>query len=88
MVFGNNHASSLSFFRDLLFQRVNTILPQENRIASSDDLVKSLFTQESCFEELVLAAEGVPRDFFNVIHKAIMLDYYNRISIPIIRKAA
>lgn len=88
MVFGNNHASSLTFFRDLLFQRVNTILPLENRIANSDDLVKSLFTQESCFEELVLAAEGVPRDFFNVLHKAIMLDYYNRISIPIIRKAA
>lgn len=88
MVFGNNHAYSLSFFRDLLFQRVNTILPPENRIASSDDLVKLLFTQESCFEELVLAAEGVPRDFFNVLHKAIMLDYYNRISIPIIRKAA
>lgn len=88
MVFGNNHASSLTFFRDLLFQRVNTILPPENRIVNSDDLVKSLFTQESCFEELVLAAEGVPRDFFNVLHKAIMLDYYNRISIPIIRKAA
>lgn len=88
MVFGNNHASSLSFFRDLLFQRVNTILPYEDRIARSDDLVKLLFTQESCFEELVLAAEGVPRDFFNVLHKAIMLDYYNRVSIPIIRKAA
>lgn len=88
MVFGNNHVSSLSFFRELLFLRVNTILPPENRIARSDDLVKSLFTQESCFEELVLAAEGVPRDFFNVLNKAIMLEYNNRISIPIIRKAA
>ena len=88
MVFGNNHASSLSFFRELLFLRVNTILPPENRIASSDDLVKLLFTQEGCFEELVLAAEGVPRDFFNILNKAIMLEYYNRISITIIRKAA
>lgn len=88
MVFGNNHVSSLSFFRELLFLRVNTILPPENRIASSNELVKSLFTQESCFEELVLAAEGVPRDFFNVLNKAIILEYYNRISIPIIRKAA
>lgn len=88
MVFGNNHASSLSFFRELLFLRVNTILPPENSIASSDELVKSLFTQENSFEELVLAAEGVPRDFFNVLHKAIILDYYNPISIPTIRKAA
>lgn len=88
MVFGNNHASSLSFFRELLFLRVNTILPPENKFVSSDDLVKSLFTQENSFEELVLAAEGVPRDFFNVLHKAIILDYYNPISIPTIRKAA
>lgn len=88
MVFGNNRVSSLSFFRELLFLRVNTILPPENRIANSDDLVKSLFTQESCFEELVLASEGVPRDFFNVLNKAVILEYYNRISIPIIRKAA
>lgn len=88
MVFGNNHATSLLFFRELLFQRVNIILPIENRFANSDELVKSLFTQESCFEELVLAAEGVPRDFFNVLNKAIMLEYNNRISIPIIRKAA
>lgn len=88
MVFGNNHASSLMFFRELLFLRVNTILPPENRIANSDILVKSLFTQENSFEELVLAAEGVPRDFFNILHKAIILDYYNPISIPTIRKAA
>lgn len=88
MVFGNNHASSLSFFRELLYLRINTILPPENRIASSNDLVKSLFTQENSFEELVLAAEGVPRDFFNILHKAIILDYYNPISIPTIRIAA
>lgn len=88
MVFGNNHAASLMFFRDLLFQRLNTILPLEDRIANSDALVKSLFTQENSFEEIVLAAEGVPRDFFNILHKAIVLDYYNPISIPAIRKAA
>lgn len=88
MVFGNNHAASLMFFRELLFLRLNTILPREDRIANSDILIKSLFTQENCFEELVLASEGVPRDFFNILHKAIVLDYYNPVSIPIIRKAA
>ena len=88
MVFGNNHAASLMFFRELLFLRLNTILPTEDRIKNSDALVKSLFTQENSFEELVLAAEGVPRDFFNILHKAIVLDYYNPISIPTIRKAA
>lgn len=88
MVFGNNHTSSLLFFRDLLYFRINAILPEDCRIASSDVLIKSLFTQEKCFEELVFAAEGVPRDFFNILNKAILLDYNNLISIPNLRKAA
>lgn len=88
MVFGNNHVSSLIFFRDLLLFRVNAILPEENRIKSSNELIKQLFTQENSFEELVLAAEGVPRDFFNILNKAILLDYSNLISIPTLRKAA
>lgn len=88
MVFGNNHTSALLFFRDLLFLRINTILPVEDRLDSSDSLIKSLFTQENSFAELVLAAEGVPRDFFNILNKAILLDYNSLVSIPTLRKAA
>jgi len=88
MVFGNNHASALLFFRDLLFLRINAILPADNRLVSSDSLIKSLFTQENSFAELVLASEGVPRDFFNILNKAIILDYNNLISIPTLRKAS
>lgn len=88
MVFGNNHAASILFFRDLLFFRLNAILPQENQIVNSDELIRKLFTQENSFDELVLAAEGVPRDFFNILNKAVMLDYSNPVSVPLVRKAA
>ena len=36
----------------------------------------------------MLAAEGVPRDAFNILAKAITEDYYNKISVNNIRKAA
>jgi len=85
MVFGNNHAQSLSFFRQLLTLRVqaNSELQQD-----SNQVIDELFASEKGFEELVLAAEGVPRDFFNILNKAIIANYYSKISVPIIRKAA
>ena len=88
MVFGNNHAQSLAFFRELLYRHINSMLPKEEKLNDSNEMVKQLFTQESAFEELVQAAEGVPRDAFNILVKAITEDYNNKISVPIIRKAA
>ena len=88
MVFSNNHAQSLMFFRDLLYQHVNTMLPSEKKYRDSNALIKEIFTQEVAFEELVLAAEGVPRDAFNIISKAILLNYNNKLSVNDIRRAA
>ena len=88
MVFGNNHAQSLMFFRELIFQHINSILPNEDKLTDSNEMVKQLFTQETAFEELVQAAEGVPRDAFNILVKAIIEDYSNKVSVPNIRKAA
>ena len=64
------------------------MLTDENKYSDSNALIRDIFTQESTFEELVLAAEGVPRDAFNILAKAIAEDYYNKISINNIRKAA
>ena len=86
MVFSNNHAQSLIFFRDLLFQHVNSML--EGKYLDSNSLIQDIFTQETAFEELVQAAEGVPRDAFNILAKAITEDYYNKVSVNNIRKAA
>ena len=88
MVFSNNHTLSLTFFRDLIFQHINSMLTDENKYSDSNALIRDIFTQESTFEELVLAAEGVPRDAFNILAKAIAEEYYNKISINNIRKAA
>lgn len=88
MVFGNNHAQSLAFFRELIYQHINSMLPLEEKLNDSNEMVKQLFTQETAFEELVQAAEGVPRDAFNILVKAITEDYNNKVSVPNIRKAA
>lgn len=88
MVFSNNHAQSLSFFRELLFLHINSMLDDDKKYTDSNTLVKDIFTQETTFEELTLAAEGVPRDAFNILAKAVAADYYNKISINSIRKAA
>ncbi len=88
MVFGNNEAQSLSFFRDLIFRHTNSMLPNNDKYQDSNALIRDLFNQEHVFDELVLAAEGVPRDAFNILAKAITEDYYNKISINTIRKAA
>ena len=88
MVFSNNHAQSLAFFRELLFLHINSMLEDDNKYTDSNALVKDIFTQETTFEELVQAAEGVPRDAFNILSKAVLDDYYNKISVNSIRKAA
>lgn len=88
LVFGNNESQACMFFRDLLFNHINSMLEEDKRMASSNDLIAELFTQENAFIELVSAAEGVPRDAFNILCKAIALDYFEKISIPNLRKAA
>lgn len=88
MVFSNNHAHALAFFRDLIFQHVNFMLESSDRYSDSNLLIKDIFTQETTFEELVQAAEGVPRDAFNILAKAITENYYTKLSIENIRKAA
>lgn len=88
MVFSNNQAHALTFFRDLIFQHVNFMLENSARYSDSNALVKDLFTQEATFEELVQAAEGVPRDAFNILAKAITENYYTKLSVDNIRKAA
>ena len=88
LVFGNNEAIACRFYRELLLAHVNSMLNPEDRLKDSDELIAQLFTQENAFIELVDASEGVPRDAFNILSKAITIDYYNKVSIPALRKAA
>lgn len=88
MVFSNNHALALAFFRELISQHISFMLESENGYADSDSLIKDIFKTEGAFEELVQAAEGVPRDAFNILAKAVIENYHDKLSVDNIRKAA
>lgn len=88
MVFNNNDAQSLIFFRELLYRHINSLLSEDVKYDNSNKLISDLFTQEAAFEELVRAAEGVPRDAFNILSLAVTNDFYNKVSVPNIRQAA
>jgi hypothetical protein len=54
----------------------------------SDGLIQAAFTQRNAFEDFVRAAEGVPRDAFNVLSIAAQRSLNDKISIPTVRVAA
>ena len=88
MVFNNNETHALFFFRELLFKHINSLLPEENKYANSNEVISDLFTQETSFQELVRASEGVPRDTFNILAIAVSENYHSKISVPNVRVAA
>ena len=88
MVFGNNQSKALEFFRNLLFNHINYALDEANRFSDTNVMIQTLFTQENVFNELVDAAEGVPRDAISILGEAIHANFCERISMPGIRNAA
>jgi hypothetical protein len=87
MVFENDEARATKFLRDLVYKHYKAELPQ-TEIGSAEELVRIAFTQANAFEELVKAAEGVPRDAINILNIAAQKASDNKISIPDIRGAA
>jgi hypothetical protein len=92
MVFGNDPDRSQAFFRELLFKHVRSTLIAEGREteapANAAQFVSRGFTQVTAFEELVKAAEGVPRDAINVANLAAQTANERQISVPMVRGAA
>ena len=92
MVFGNDPARSKAFFRELLFKHIRATLIAEERETeaprNADQFVSHGFTQITAFEELVRAAEGVPRDAINVANIAAQTANDRTISVPAVRGAA
>ena len=92
MVFGNDVDQSKIFFKELLYRHVLSVLPADGTpavsLADADDFVRRAFTQAAVFDELVRAAEGVPRDAMNVVSLAAQLAGEAAISTNDIRAAA
>lgn len=87
MVFENDEAMATRFLRELIFKHYRAEVPS-TELSSADALVRAAFTQTNAFEELVIAAEGVPRDAINILNIAAQKAFDQKISIPNIRAAA
>lgn len=81
---------SSDFFRELLFRHVNYVLGLAGKqlVRSSDQLIKLLFTQVTSFQEMIRAAEGVPRDALLILGRAALRAGSARISTDHVRQAA
>ncbi len=93
MVFDNNATTATAFFKSLLWKHVRSSAPEkgeghELKEISESSFVSAAFTQINALQELVRAAEGVPRDAINVMALAAQSASDRAISVADIRSAA
>lgn len=91
MVFDNDAQLATSFFLDLLFRHFEGAAISQHLIGApqnAQEFLKVAFTQRTPFEELVTAAEGVPRDAINILALAAQRASTSPISIAHVRESA
>lgn len=90
LVFENDEKKARDFYNALFAKHIRAAgtLTQQLEKLSDQSLVKLLVTQKNAFDELVLAAEGVPRDAINIASLAAQQADDRKISIPIVKRAA
>lgn len=88
LVFDYDEDRALSFFRDLLYKNYIALGGADTEIRDPGNLIANLFTEKRAFEEFVRAVEGVPRDALNLMSKAVMKAYGQKIGVDTIRRAA
>ena len=89
MVFDNDSTKAKDFFANLFFNHLKDSLRERGLdILNKAAFIRKTFTQSNAFDELVRAAEGVPRDAINILMLAAMKADTNKVSIPNIREAA
>lgn len=91
MVFEQNEERAREFFRGLLFKHLTRGVEEDEKVPGltrENDIVKMGFTDKRAFDELVRAAEGVPRDAINIAAKAAIQARSRPISVPEVRGAA
>lgn len=72
MVFGNDPGTAKAFFLELLFRHVRSQMTEDGATPPADAATfrREAFTQHTVLDELVRAAEGVPRDALNIVRNA------------------
>jgi hypothetical protein len=93
MVFEQNEERARSFFRGLLFKHITAgqegeLDPMVAAVKTEAEFIREGFTDRRAFDELVRAAEGVPRDAINIATKAALRASSKKISVPEVRFAA
>jgi len=88
LVYEGNEERARSFFQGLFakhLQSIATTTPNSALTQISGNIVSAGFTDKRAFDELVRAAEGVPRDALYIAAKAAMKAGQGKISVPLIR---
>ena len=91
MVFDNDPEKAKTFFEKLLLKHLVPILIEnkEPKIPeTSKELINLIFTQHTAFDDLVRAAEGVPRDAINILVLAAQKAGNEKITVNNLRIAA
>jgi hypothetical protein len=92
LVYEGNEEQARSFFRGLFFKHLSSAADGNavHGVVLTDpsDVVRYGFTDSRAFDELVRAAEGVPRDALYIAARAGMRAGRDTISVPLIRSAA
>ncbi|MGX6607494.1 ORC-CDC6 family AAA ATPase, partial [Micromonosporaceae bacterium Da 78-11] len=83
-------ARATGFFKNLLFRHLNQALVDAKLgvMSSPEDVVKLLFTQLTALQELIRAAEGVPRDALNIVARAALRAGGSKIATEHVRTSA
>lgn len=91
MVFDNDANKAREFYKTLYYNHITVLIDESDykgAIPNSDYLINIGFTQINAFDELVRAAEGVPRDALHIASLSAQYADDSKISIPIVRKAS
>lgn len=83
-----NMDKSNNFFRTLFFKHLSSSEEGGLDLKNESEVIRQGFTEKRSFEELVRAAEGVPRDAINIASLAAGYSENNRIKIETVRRAA
>jgi hypothetical protein len=87
-VFDNGVERSRSFFANLFYKHYITSANAADQIDGPERLIGFLFTQSRVFDELVRAAEGVPRDAIYLISKIAQRSFGKRITVDDVQQGA
>lgn len=88
MVFDNDEQKSQRFFENLIHKHAIAIDNSNTINRRVEKFVSQVFTQGNSMSEFTRASEGVARDALNIISDAALKAGNDKISVPLIRRAA